>query len=86
MTREERLALYWSLLEGDLQNKFTAANARISTAKRLAREANPDSKFPSMPSSTKEIAWEGEAGAYASVLDLVHTAMRELGLHYPTER
>ncbi len=82
MTREEQLALYWSLLENDLQNKFAVVNARINTAVQAAREANPDSKFPSMQSSTKEIEWQGEAVAYAVVLDLVHTSMRELGLQY----
>lgn len=82
MTREERLGISWRLLEDDLQKRLARVNADINGAKRLAREANPDSMFPSMQSSTQEIAWAGRAAAYASVLDLVHTAMRELGLRY----
>lgn len=82
MTREEQLALYWSLLEGDLQLKLQRANARagVHTSERC-RERDPESKFPSMQ-STGELISQTEAGAYASVLDLIHTSMRELGLRY----
>ncbi len=81
MTREERLALNWYLLEGDLQNKYAAVNARLNTHAVERAVQNPESMFPSMQ-STHEVIIQSEAVAYAVVLDLVHTAMRELGLPY----
>jgi hypothetical protein len=85
MTRIEHLEQSWRNLEADVYGKLNEANARLNThaVERIAR--NPKSMFPSMQ-STREVIIQSEAVAYASVLDLIHTAMRELGLHYPTER
>ena len=86
MTRIKHLELAWSLLEADLQQKYQRAGARanVHTSERCG-ERDPKSMFPSMQ-STGELISQSEAGAYASTLDLIHTAMRELGLHYPTEK
>jgi hypothetical protein len=86
MTLIEKLEQSWHNLEADIQLKLQRANtqAGVHTSERC-RNRDPESMFPSMQ-STGELISQTEAGAYASVLDLIHTAMRELGLHYPTER
>lgn len=86
MTRIERLKQSWYNLEADVRIKLYKSNVRSAdfTANRC-RKRDPKSKFPSLPSSDETIEW-ARAGELAFALDLIHTAMRELGLSYPTER
>ena len=81
MTRVERLEQSWHNLEADVCGKLNEANTRLNThaVERAAR--NLKSIFPSTQ-STHEVIIQSEAVAYASVLDLIHTTMRELGLPY----
>lgn len=81
MTHTEHLEQCWRDLEADVQRKLREANVQATALATKRHENNPDSVFPSMQ-STDELAEWNRAGAYASVLDLIHTAMRELGLRY----
>jgi hypothetical protein len=81
MTRTERLEQSWRNLEFDVRSKLGEANARLNTLAIERFGRNPESKFPSMQ-CTNEVIEEARATAYASVLDLIHTTMRELGLKY----
>lgn len=79
--RAEHLEQCWRNLECNVQAKLLAANVQATALASKRHEDNPDSVFPSVQ-STDELAEWNRAGAYASVLDLIHTAMRELGLRY----
>ena len=82
MTQIDRLKQSWYNLEVDVRSKMERAEKRLRTAmKERIRNRDPDSLFPSMQ-STRELIENAEASACASVLDLIHTAMRELELRY----
>jgi hypothetical protein len=81
MTRTKHLEQSWRNLELDVQRRLSSANAQATTIATKRHEDNPNSRFPSMQSTDELAAWN-RASAFASVLDLVHTAMRELGLRY----
>jgi hypothetical protein len=82
MTRIEQLEQSWRNLEADVSSKLRKTNARSNTyTERRCRERDPKSKFPSLPSSDETIE-RARAAELASTLDLIHTAMRELGLRY----
>lgn len=78
MTHTKHLEQGWRDLEAAVQRKLREANVQTTALAAKRHENNPDSRFPSME-STKEIYHVGRGGALASVLDLIHAAMRELG-------
>lgn len=79
MTRTEHLEQSWRNLETDVQDRLRAANVQATALAVKRRERNPDG--PTIQCNHEVMQW-AEASVYASVLDCVHTAMRELGLRY----
>ena len=76
MTHTEHLEQSWRNLERDVRS-------RLCDAKKQSFEHTLAAmRVMSMAELLDEVVTSSEGRACASVLDLIHTAMRELGLRY----